>query len=251
MFGSEIISRAFNPKLSPESLLNLEQTVQSLEEDRNLSLIIYFNHITLSDGPLAFWLYRKYIDPKLERNSIVPAAYGHMNKKKDPVISRLAPIGSYVLDLNFIPVVRSYDEGVDDDLAFSSHIELLRNIKKQIPCDLLIAPEGHRSDTGEMQKGEMGLVKLARLMSPLIALPVGIIPSDYSSYDEYGLVEERVINRGLNLGGQFTLSVGKGFKINRGDLTRDNMEERFDMLMRNLASQLPENMQGHYRQMDP
>lgn len=104
---------------------------------------------------------------------------------------------------------------------------------------LIIFPEGHRSDTGELQEAKGGIVRLSvRSACPIV--PVAIWGS------EHGL-------RGMMRREPITVRFGKPFypQVEGSHIPWDRMNELTEESMLQIAALLPEKYWGFYRERMP
>jgi len=116
--------------------------------------------------------------------------------------------------------------------ALESYKNLLKAIGKNPQnTTLIISPEGHRSEDGALQEGEVGITNLARKLAPCLLVPLGI-------------VYEGDFNRnGLNFGASVNLRPGQPF------LWENNRQEpTLEQIMIPLASVLPPKMRGVWKE---
>ena len=251
--GLEIIDRSYDISITDESVGHIRSVVEAIENNPNLSLIMYANHIANSDGAFIMWLYRQHITPNIasngQRKLIVPASISHLDKAVDPMGARVLPIAASLFDIDLAPVVQTYyvGNGYSEVEAMHTYRALMKKIRSARPCDVIIFPEGHRTETGGLQQAESGITRITRAMRPVVLLPIGIIPQEgtmrTSIPARLGFGGE--FNRGVNLGGAFRLEVGGGSLIQSGGFAD------LDALMMDLAQLLPANMRGEYPIQEP
>jgi 1-acyl-sn-glycerol-3-phosphate acyltransferase len=121
--------------------------------------------------------------------------------------------------------------GKRDLAALQLGEEALRN-----GAALVIFPEGHRSDTGQLQEGKSGAVRLAaRSGCPIV--PIAIYGT------EAGL-------RGAALRKPIRMVIGKPYQpqvANPNHIPSEEMEHLTDEMMLRIAELMPEQYWGHYR----
>jgi len=173
--------------------------------------IIVINHINFLEVPL---LYLQFL-PRAVRAFVKIETWSH-------------PLYKYLAKWwGGIPVNR----GKADSSAMREGIETLRrgNI-------LVLAPEGTRSGTGQLQKGFAGVVALAA-RSRVPIYPV----AHYGGERLYRNIKKFRRTK-------ITLRVGKPFILNLGEkrTTQQIRQEAVDQIMIKLASLLPKFMHGYY-----
>jgi 1-acyl-sn-glycerol-3-phosphate acyltransferase len=225
--------------LNVENEYHIEEVKEFLDLDsQKNNLILYFNHISYPDPVFVYWLYQKYLDPALLRQAILPASYYHTQFTHNPAFTTFYKLGKAIYGYEDVRLVQSYmvGERYTQEQAMKSYRELISAIKthkNQRPLSLILSPEGHRADDGlRLQKGDDGIVKLAKMMAPAIVLPVGI------SYPQ-----RRYQRSSLNFGQKVNLSLGVPTTV---DSRQDNHFD-YRQLMTNLAMSLPEDMRGYWQ----
>ena len=101
---------------------------------------------------------------------------------------------------------------------------------------VVIFPEGHRSDDHTLQKGMLGVVYLA-MKSQAPILPVGLSGTENIRAWRMPVPLHRLK---ANIGQPFSLPVVEG------PVSKEVMKSLLDMIMRRIASLLPEQYQGVY-----
>jgi len=244
--GLEAINRLYDISITDESMSHVQSVTEAIENNSDFSLIMYANHIANSDGAFILWLYRQYIAPNGQRKLIVPASISHLDKAVDPLGARVLPIAASLFGIDLAAVVQTYYVGKDysEAEAMGTYRALMTKIRSSRPCDVMIFPEGHRTENENrgLQKGESGIVKIARALRPVVLLPIGIIPQEGTKRTNIparlGFGGE--FSRGVNLGEAFRLEVGEGILVQQGE------HADLDKLMIGLARLLPDDMRGEY-----
>jgi 1-acyl-sn-glycerol-3-phosphate acyltransferase len=221
----------------PNAYLNEVQSILAKNPDLNLAL--YFNHISFPDPVFAFWLYLKYIDPENRRQIILPASHWHTNFLHNPAFATAFKLGKLVLGYKGIRIVQAYQLEQPETYHYTpaDATNTYKNLLKAIGenpqnTTLIISPEGHRSEDGTLQKGEVGITNLVRKLTPCVLVPLGIVYGD-GGFDR----------NGLNFGASVNLRPGQPF------LWEDNRQKpTLEQIMIPLASVLPPKMQGGWRQ---
>ncbi len=153
------------------------------------SLMLVLNHKSLADPPMAAVLLRRrvYFMAKIE-------------------LFRFRPFGWLIASVGAFPVTR----GRPDRKAIRRSLEILNN--KQA---LMIFPEGHRSDSGDLQQARAGAVFLAQKTGCQV-LPIGIS-------GQYGFRKT------------IRYSMGDPFQI-PPDMPKDTAQS---LIMQRIAAQIP------------
>jgi 1-acyl-sn-glycerol-3-phosphate acyltransferase len=120
--------------------------------------------------------------------------------------------------------------GEVDVRAFKNALEILRG-----KIALVIAPEGHRSETGALQRGREGAIMLA-LRSGAAILPVAVWGGKplWKNLARLRRTEMKVF-------------IGKPVAPTVQKPTRDQITEMSDELMLRFAAQMPRELHGYYR----
>jgi len=175
-------------------------------------VIVVINHITAFD-PVMVWMFV----PRIVVPLVKVEAYSL------PVLGWLMRIGGS------IPVQR----GEADTSAIKSALRVLRAGE----C-ILLAPEGTRSRTGQLQPAKDGATMLA-LRSDALILPVGVTGTEH--FESCW----RRLKRG-----QVTITFGPPFKLaappGEHRLAREEMAELTTQMMRQIAQLLPPEYRGVY-----
>ncbi len=120
--------------------------------------------------------------------------------------------------------------GEVDVRAFKNALQVLRG-----KIALVIAPEGHRSETGALQRGREGAIMLS-LRSGAAILPVAV-------WGGKPLWKNLVHLRRTEM----KIFVGKPVLPTTQKPSRDQITEMSDELMLRLAAQMPRELHGYYR----
>jgi 1-acyl-sn-glycerol-3-phosphate acyltransferase len=168
-----------------------------------------------------------YLDPVLV-GAFIPRRIVFMSKKEN----FKNPIARFVV-LSY--GVFSVDRGNVDRSAIARTDEVL-----EAEGALGMFPEGHRSETGQLQRAKAGTALVAlRHNAPL--LPVSIAGAQRGLFGQ--LLRLHRPRFRLVIGKPFTLPQVEGEAINKDALARLS-----DDVMRPLAENLPEEQRGYYRQ---
>jgi 1-acyl-sn-glycerol-3-phosphate acyltransferase len=227
--------KKYDLTLTNEAMDKVDNIEKILEEDSKLNYIIYFNHISFAD-PLFAGHISLLIDPKNTRKLIAPVSYSHTEMK-------LKNSGTWAMKeiiemcgVEVHRVIQKYQIGNDyspnEALAINRvYLNRLRELKRKgISTGLLISPEGHRSDSGSLEKGEEGLVLSGRVLAPTLYIPVGIA---------YG---EEYNRSGMNFNKKIIVNIGETSM----QKSKEKRKDVFNILMTNLAKTLPIEMRGYY-----
>jgi 1-acyl-sn-glycerol-3-phosphate acyltransferase len=211
---------------SDEKVMGIQETISQRSD---LNLIFYFNHTSFVDPLLAGDIIRR-INP--EGQIVAPISYSHTEKKLKniPIILMNKIFETY--GVKTFSVVQTYQRKDQEKYHYSSEIAsrqnmaFLRGIKKLADKGtllMIISPEGHRSETGFLQKAENGIITAGTMLAPVLYVPIGI---DF----ERGCFRKRV-----------NLSIGETYLQETG-----TDKPSIDLLMHNLAMALPEARRGFY-----
>lgn len=247
--GGEFAEWLWGCETDPESEKNLEDFSRHLAHG---SGVVAINHINLWDGPLiSVWLVNRLGGHGGNLKIIGgPGAKKHFDVKRNPVQGLFLKIGR-PLGLEFFPVVqitdlRSYPRETRRAML-EEYRSRMRTILEQSGGVVMIAPEGTRSDNGQLQRGMGGVTDLANYSgeTEIKFLPIGIVPKGE-------------FNSGMRLG-KIRLVVGEQFSTD--ELTRAGIPDRLDKIFRKkgvppanhsdlvmlrIASTLPKEMRGVY-----
>lgn len=227
----------YSPEILPGTREKIEIIREFLEGNPEYNYILYFNHISFND-PLLVVNAADRIDPKHTRNLVAIMSYSHTDPDdpKHKVFSfmarRLKSCG-----VEGVRVIQKYqvgnpEFGYTEEQARQNYIQTMRHIKEMrgTPTGVIISPEGHRSDTGQLMRGEPGMVAIGRVLAPVIYIPLAI--SYVSKYK------------------RDALNIGRKMRMEIGEVTvQENRDEypNVDHLMKKLAIALPEEMRGEWR----
>lgn len=227
----------YSPEILQETREKIEIIREFLESNPEYNYILYFNHISFND-PLLVVNMADRIDPKHRRNLVAIMSYSHTDpdNPKHRVFSFMA--GKLKnCGIEGVRVIQRYqvgnpEFGYTDEQARLNYIQTMRRIKEMrgTPTGVIISPEGHRSDTGQLMKGETGVVAIGRLLAPVIYIPLAISYAGNYSRDA------------LNVGRKMRLVIGEvSVQKNGGEYPS------VDQLMKSLAKALPEEMRGKWK----
>ena len=220
-----------------ETNRRIKNLAEILTDRQDLSYIFYFNHISYND-PLLVAHMAQLVDPRQTRPLFIPASFSHTDpdNPKSRVFSFLVNEARRC-GIEIARVIQAYqvnnpEYGFNEVQARTTYKDLvkrLEELRKMGAIGCLINPEGHRSETGELQTAEKGIVHIGKLLSPVVYVPLGI------SYEgEYK-------RSGLNIRKKVSLSIGKTIIQEQ-----KNDTPTIDELMQNLAETLPFEMRGSW-----
>lgn len=233
---SRIIPRTFyRLHLAPGVNQKISIAKNFLQKNPEYSFIIGQNHLT-KDDPLFSAYIASRIDPKRIRYMFAPVSAYHIqaNSEKSKMNDLANKCG-----VETIPVIQTYQvdhpdynfsrsDALKNYRNFVNRIDYLRESNKSLGC--IIAPEGHRSETGALNKGEKGIIKIADKLKPVLVIPLAIHSSEKLTVDK------------MNFGKRINLNIGD-FMFIRDDGKKMDL----DHFMHNLSQALPPQMRGQYK----
>lgn len=229
--------------LSERSLKNLAKANEIL---KNEAIIIYSNHTSKNDAPVAIALTLSHLTNA--KRLMAPAGMKHYDLKRDhqrDLKSALMLRALRILRIHIIPVVQHDDL---DNYPEKKRQDMLRKLKNKANSLLKkaggvygITPEGTRSkETGKLLRARPGIGKVGKYAPRDIKyLPVGIV---YKSQSEKPQV---VVGEPESLGN--LLQVYDVFLQGTED---EQAQQIADLLMFNLSRLLPEEIRGIYENFD-
>lgn len=208
-----------------------------LEKNPQYNFIIYFNHISYNDPAIALHAAEKITPADHHHHLLSPISYSHSEKNNagDKIINSFTNFLAK-LDIETIRVIQNYQinhpkYNYTEDEAKITHYQYLRRLqelkKSATPTGIIISPEGHRSEDGQLAKAESGIIATGRILAPVIYVPVAI------SY------QGKFKRSSLNFGRKMIMSIGEISKQEKAN-NYPSLEE----LMKKLAHALPEEMRG-------
>lgn len=220
-----------------ETKNKIDEIKKILNENPDLNIITYFNHISFEDSLFVGHIIKK-IDPKNTRPILVPVSYSHTDasKKENKFSIKMIEIANSC-GVETVRTIQTYQTIGLTPLYTTEKANIInRNLFDQIkkykkyksPFIFAISPEGHRSEDGKLGKGETSMAGFANHLQPSLLIPVGINYSDNFCRDK------------LNLGKKVILTIGDLY-INEGKEKKD-----IDFYMNKLALTLPPQMRGKY-----
>ena len=180
--GRKLLDFAYN--LNIEDPGNHLAETQSFLKKNNGSLIMYGNHIAYDDPLLAGMLYLRYFNQTYDRHLVVPASHWHMNPKNNMLFYQGGKLVEKLFNAELFKLIQNYMvnnekfPGYTTEIAEANHRVFFRRLRElksfNIPTDILIYPEGHRSEDGVIQKVEKGMILAGSTLKPSVFLPIGI-----------------------------------------------------------------------------
>jgi hypothetical protein len=230
----------YAPQIDIKTQNRIEIIKNFLEKNPQYNFIIYFNHISLNDPAIALHAAEKISPEKQNRHLLVPISYSH--SEKGSIEGKMVNyFTNFIdkLDIETIRVIQNYQinhpkYNYTEDEASATHYQYLRRLqelkKTATPTGILISPEGHRSEDGQLAKAESGIIATGRILAPVVYVPVAI------SY------QGKYKRSSINLGKKMNMSIGEISKQEKAN-SYPSLEE----LMKKLANALPEEMRGIWR----
>jgi len=169
-----------------ESRKNAKLIKENLADNKDKSYAILWNHTVKTDF-VGVSCVQKLIDPNTPRNLVTLASYSHMKgdleaKKMMNVFRRCG--------VEVIPVIQAcmaeYFTEAEIKENYKNILKRFYELKNdEKPTGLLIAPEGHRSEDGNLGKIERGVIKFVEILEPVICIPARVVFE--GKYDRDGL----------------------------------------------------------------
>lgn len=208
------------------------------------SLIVPFNHPSVFD-PIAVARELRTSFPDVPR-ILLPATQkfydGRMGKPAKAGMDYFAK----AYDLELIPVIQHYDDNYSDAEKGTSYTKLFRaafEVLKTSGNIFMVAPEGTRSTEGQMGQAQSGIGRLMQRFPDSIVCPISVYGTEEVMYEK---------ERGTN---KFLFNPLKSGNLVYGTPMRSedmlcvaaemDMSPQ-DMVMYQLAEQLPERYRGNY-----
>lgn len=241
----------------------------SLEQQNNLPLLIYFNHVALDDPLVILNLLHHHLP---ERNYILPVSETYLEKEagKLPIYNEAVNVIK-LLGFTVPHIIQSYrlrDEKLSekDRIALTERSSLLSGkfiklvnseMESQKHPVIIIAPEGHRSEDGSLQPSESGLGGIVKCMLKQqeaenifngLVLPIGLqYEENFTQNINWNpLRQPKVI---VAIGNLMTLEEIKDGSLGlawRRNLKVADSRLYTHFLMLKLSELLPRNMRGIY-----
>lgn len=240
-----------------------QKNLDILRTKSNCPVVVYFNH-TATDDPLFIFQLVHATAPERLANVIVPVSESHAKFKKFPAYSVFVTVSRELWGFDTPKVVQSYRmrrDGAQDDALAEKASELGKSLFAMMDTKLptspliLLSPEGHRSETGQLLPAEGGAGVIARLMERKVKkgqieegyfLPVAIRVENFAGKKfYYNPVHKPRIE--CTIGEAIAASTAINFgRVATGDSKSDSRVVSH-YLMSQVARLLPEEMQGVYR----
>jgi 1-acyl-sn-glycerol-3-phosphate acyltransferase len=238
-------------------------------EQKRVGVLVGLNHITMADPALVLELIHDHIAPLDQVVAI--SAKKYLDKKRFPgmIIAPIASMASDYKGFRIEPVVHDRPGEAEYYLehpeAIDKHSPLIYNGKALVKAGhelenakiIVIAPEAHRSDTGELQRGKPVSRILKRGGEGSVYLPIAVIPPIKGKITPFKTTVELRVGKPVTykemeielqtLNSQLELllpSVNAG-RDKKHQLTLLTMD---DMLMWEIAKLTPADRLGDYRE---
>lgn len=147
------------------------------------SLAIVINHRSYVDPGGAIWLIDNYLPEATV--CLFPAAYKHLDAKRIPLEGRIAKGVAHIKGFKLLPVVQHYDrDSYPKDFIFGLDKKFAREARQALQTAggiFVIAPEGTRSRTGQLQESQPGIERLFRWSEKTLFQPIGFIKTSVSN----------------------------------------------------------------------
>lgn len=224
----------FNIEIEPQSQKKIRNIRQLLKEHPLLNAFLYINHIAYSDpGPAMHVAH--LIDPWQKRKIVALASHYYLYKSPTKTYAALIKAGQ-IAGVFPVPAIQAYQVGnpafdysqAEASANYRSILTTFRQLHQEGPLIAFASPEGHRSDTLQLQaQVETGMIAIGKQLENVLYVPVCI---------QYAPTYNR---NGLNVFSHTYLTIGETY-LQEG---RHNAPE-IKTLMDNLANALPPNMRG-------
>ncbi len=232
LFGIEIESR------SQERIRDIRR---SLKENPALNAFLYINHLAYSDPGPAMHI-AHLIDPWQKRKIVALASHYFMYKSDIKAYAALIKAGQ-IAGVFPVPAIQTYQVSdpafgyspTDVSANYRAILTTFRQLHREGPLIAFASPEGHRSDTPQLQaQVETGMIGIGKQLENVLYVPVGI---------QYTPTYER---NGLNVFRRTQLTIGETY------LQEDRHHApEIKTLMDNLANALPPQMRGPWGTTSP
>lgn len=215
-----------------ESLNQSEDNLSSVNDHlKEGSVVVYFNHVSLIDPPALI----AYLFTHLEniQDVVVPTSRRHQDISQKPYLDSLAINVAPLFKVEILPVVQKKDQDIysaeEQSRLLKNFLRRSREVLGKPGGVMVIAPEGTRSEDGQLQTAESGFEKFAKF-GQVKYVPVALIP-------------EGKFNRDLWIG-NLRFNVGEPYDIKAPSIPDSFSRE--DAAMVKLANLLPREMRGYY-----
>ncbi|GIK83441.1 MAG: hypothetical protein BroJett025_00630 [Patescibacteria group bacterium] len=230
--------QGFEP-LSEQSLHNLTLANETLKKE---ALIVYLNHTSTKDAPVAISLVLSHLTNAIR--FLGPAGMKHYDFSRDPINAILLR-ALRLLNIRAVPVIQH-----DDLESYPPHLRetLIKQLKKKTRGLLNrsrsvygITPEGKRNkETGTILRARPGIGKLEKVAPRNIKyLPIAIV------YKEYSQKPQVVVGKPESLAELVTI-----FDVLLPREETERAQKIADLLMYNLSLLMPKELRGFYSDFD-
>lgn len=230
----------YKPEINPETQQHIIEIKEFLQNNPEYNFIIYFNHISLNDPAVVLHAAEQISPEGHQQHLLVPVSYSHAESsniegKAFNSFSKLINKAS----IETVPIIQSYQINhpqfnYTKEQATATYFKYLNRLKELKKTGrrtgVLISPEGHRSENGQLSTAEEGIIATGRILAPVIYVPLG------------------VYYRGAYK--RNSLNPGKKMFMNVGEIIQQEHPKNYPSLeeiMKKLAQALPENMQGAWQ----
>ncbi|MDD4938501.1 MAG: 1-acyl-sn-glycerol-3-phosphate acyltransferase [Candidatus Shapirobacteria bacterium] len=184
-YVEEFTEKHYRIKISKETQEKIGEIKQFLEENKDFSYMIMFNHTYYGDPLFAGYL-ANLIDPENTRQIVAPVSALHtkpkegnlsLGKRAENLFTKTINEMAQSATAKTLSVVQANDKTSSTEEAQKSYFEFfdeLKRLKNDGPIGLIVCPEGHRSEDGKMQSFERGSVLMAKSAKPLVVIGLGI-----------------------------------------------------------------------------
>jgi 1-acyl-sn-glycerol-3-phosphate acyltransferase len=238
-------------------------------EQKPVGVLVGLNHITMADPALVLELIHDHIAPLDQVVAI--SAKKYLDKKRFPgmIIAPIASMASSYKGFRIEPVV--HDRPGEEEYylehpeAIDRHSPLIYNGKALVKAGnelenakiIVLAPEAHRSDTGELQKGKPVSRILKRGGEGSVYLPIAVIPPIKGKITPFKTKAKLRVGKPVTyqemedemeiLNNKLKLLV-TGISAKKDETHQLTLLDMDDMLMWQIAKLTPEDRLGYYRE---
>jgi hypothetical protein len=238
-------------------------------EQKRVGVLVGLNHITMADPPLVLELIHDHIAPL--DHVVAISAKKYLDKKRFPGML-IAPISSMASDykgFRIEPIVHDRPGEVEYYLehpeTINGHSPLIYNGKALVNVGnelknagiIVIAPEAHRSETGELQRAKHISRILKRGGEGCIYLPIAVVPPQKGKITPFKTKAELRVGRPVTyqemevelrtLNSQLELLL-PSVNADRDEDHQLTLLTMDDILMWEIAKLTPEDRLGYYRE---
>lgn len=235
----------YQPEINEESQKRIQEIKDFLKNNHEYIFIIYFNHISLNDPAVVLHLAEQISPEGHNQHLLAPVSYSHADTSK--LEGKIFQSFNHLINkasIETVPIIQNYQ--IDDekyrytqnqaDATYFKYLRRLKELKKSnIQIGVLISPEGHRSEDGQLSEGEKGVIATGKILAPVVYVPAGIHYINIKDAKELGNYKRNSFNPGRKMA------------INVGEITQQEHykdEPSLEELMKKLALALPEKMRG-------